>query len=100
LNQATGLYALAYVLLATPLEDGTVRIVASRTNGQVTFGGSARQDDAGLHLSLRAAARPGAFGIGIEGTVENGQLRIDRAVAALTAQDHRLRPVRESPLAG
>ena len=98
-NQETGLYSLAYVLLATPLKDGTVKIVASRTNGQVIFGGSARLDDAGLQISLRAVTRPGAFGVEIEGTVENGQLRIHRAVAARASQDHRLRPVPERPLA-
>jgi HEAT repeats len=98
-NEATGLYALGYVLLATPADNGTVRIMASRTNGQLAFGGSARLDDGGLHFSLRAVARPGAFGVGIEGTLDNGELRIRRAVAALTPQNHRLRPVPEHPVA-
>ena len=98
-DQETGLYALAYVLLATPLDNGAVRIMASRTNGQVVFGGRARLDDGGLHLSLRGVARPGAFGVGIEGTLEESELRIHRAVAALTPQEHRIRPVPEHPAA-
>ena len=98
-DQETGLYALAYVLLSTPLPNREVRIMASRTNGQVVFGGSARLDDGGLHLSLRGVARPGAFGVGIEGTLEESELRIHRAVAALTPQEHRIRPVPEPPAA-
>jgi len=95
--QATGLYSLAYVLLATPLEDGTIRVVATRTNGQMTFGGSARLDERGLHFSLRAAARPGAFAIGVDGTWANGELRVERAVAGFTAEFPRNRPERELP---
>lgn len=93
-NQETGLFSPAFVLLTTPVPgEGRVRILACRTNGQVVFGGDAHVDGGRAQFSLRAAARPGAFGLSMEGVFEDGHLRIGPTLTSLAAQEQRLRPV-------
>lgn len=92
----TGLYVPAYVLLAAPVPaEGNIRILACRAKGQVIFGGEARLDGTRVHFSFRATARPGAFGLIIEATLEDGSLRPHRALTSLAPQAHRRRPVIE-----
>jgi hypothetical protein len=80
-NRVSGLYVPAYLILASPSDSG-LTILVHRLNGVVAFGGTAGIEDGKVRFSLRAAARPGAFAVRLEGTLEAGRLKMSTAVAS------------------
>jgi hypothetical protein len=77
-------YSVSYVVLARPLAEGTVALLAPRCTGRPALAGSAAVSGERLHLTLRAIDRPGARPLAIDGTLELGVITITRAATGAT----------------
>jgi hypothetical protein len=78
-------------------QNGKLRILACHSNGEVTLGGTAQVSGSRTDLSLRATKRPGAFGINLDATFDDGEVRVHQALVSLAPHPSRLRPEPEKP---
>lgn len=95
-NEETRLYSIAYLLLTSPMKGkDTVSILIYRTNGKLTFSGTARIVENCAEFSILALPQPGAFAVKIEGTFEKGRLDIKTALVTTFVQIKKQEPIEE-----
>jgi hypothetical protein len=95
-SEETRLYSVAYLMLTSSSKDeDVVSILIYRTNGNLTFSGTARVVGNCAEFSILALPQPGAFAVKIEGTFEYGRLNIKTALATTFVQIKKLEPIEE-----
>jgi hypothetical protein len=95
-SEETRLYSVAYLLLTSPAKDeDAISILIYRTNGKLTFSGTARVVGNCAEFSILALPQPGAFAVKIEGTFEDGRLDIKTALATTFVQIKKREPIEE-----
>ncbi|MGH8549720.1 MAG: HEAT repeat domain-containing protein [Methylococcales bacterium] len=95
-SEETRLYSVAYLLLTSPAKDeDAVSILVYRTNGKLTFAGTARVVGNCADFSILALPQPGAFAVKIEGTFEDGRLNIKTALSTTLVQIKKREPTEE-----
>jgi hypothetical protein len=83
-SRASRLYAPVYLVMTAP-SGGGVAILVYRASGGMQFGGETRIDDGIASFSMRAAARPGAFAVRLDGTFDGVRLTMSTALAGAVA---------------
>jgi hypothetical protein len=95
-SEATRLYSVAYLILTSPAKaEDAVIILIYRTNGNLTFSGTARVVRNCAEFSILALPQPGAFAVKIEGTFEDGRLDIKTALSTTFVQVKKREPIEE-----
>lgn len=95
-SEVTRLYSVAYLMLTSPSKhEDAVSMKIYRTNGRLTYSGTARVAGNGAELSIRALPHPGAIAIQIDGTFEDGRLAIRTALSTSFVQIKKREPIEE-----
>lgn len=95
-SEGTPLYSVAHLILTSPAKDeDAVSILIYRTNGKLTFGGTARVVGNYAEFSILTLTQPGAFAVKIEGAFEDGRLDIRTALSTPFVQVKKREPIRE-----
>jgi hypothetical protein len=88
-------YSLALLLLTAPARDGTINVLACRSNGTLMYGGTAILEADTATFSLRAVERPGAFAVSIEGVYDGGTLKRLHVAATPLAHVEKQHPIED-----
>lgn len=95
-SEETRLYSVSYLLLTSPVKDeDVISVLVYRTNGKLTFAGTARAVGNCADFSILALLQPGAFAVKIEGTFEDGRLDIKTALSTTLVQIKKREPTEE-----
>jgi hypothetical protein len=100
-NEKTRLYTITYLLLTSPAKnEDSIRIQIYRTNGVLSFAGTASLMGDSAKFSILALPLPGAFGVKIEGIFEDGRLNIETGLSTTVLQIKKHEPIEESDTVG
>lgn len=98
-SEETQLYSVGFLMLTSPAGDeDAVSILIYRTNGKLAFSGTGRVRADCAQFSILAISRPGAFGVKIEGTFEDGRLDMKTTLATTFVQIRKREPIEEKAL--
>jgi hypothetical protein len=89
LNQETGLYYPAHLVLTSPETAPEFSIAIHRLTGTAMFRGAGHVEDDRALFRLRAVAQPGAMAVRVEGVLTAGTVRLMKAFAAVSANAKR-----------
>jgi hypothetical protein len=95
-SEETRLYSVAYLMLASPTKAAdAVSLLLYRTNGILTFRGTAQVVGNCADFSILALSQPGAFAVKIEGTFDDGRLHVKTALSTTFVQVKKREPIEE-----
>lgn len=79
----SGEFSVSFVVLVSPVNDGSIRLLASRCSGRLALVGVGRRTKEGFDLALRSVIRPGALPIELEAALNGGRLEVVSAAVGV-----------------
>lgn len=85
----SGEFSVSFVVLVSPADDGSVRLVAFRCSGTLALVGAGRPNKGGFDFALRSVTRPGALPIELEAVLNGGRLDVVSAAVGVVRRPAR-----------